>query len=281
MKTKIKQNLLISAGTFGIVIFGSNLTSTVGIRFSRTQLAIIKLPPLQYAVIIGIILSDGALSIYKTNKNAVLGFEQSAAHSEYLLFVFTLLSHYCASYPVCRIRYRTILANYSIYFRTRSLPCLTELHSLFYPNGVKIIPYNIYELLTPIALAHMIMGDGSVQQHGLIICTNSYSIEDVVRLMNVLIIRYRLKCTLRLKKRQNNKIEYTIYISQSSMPSLLNIVSPFMHSSMLYKLKSALSKSSNRQKIEVFDKDTNKTTYYNSIREAAITLNCSHTSYSV
>jgi len=62
------------------------------------------------------------------------------------------------------------------------------------------------------------------------------------------------------------------------MASLLNIVSPFMHSSMLYKLKYSLSNPSNRNKIEVFDKDTNQTTYYNSISEAAITLNCNHTS---
>ena len=83
------------------------------------------------------------------------------------------------------------------------------------------MPYNIYELLTPIALAHMIKGDGSVERQPcgvrsaecgvrsaecgvrsaecgvLIIYTNSYSIEDVVRLMNVLIIRYRLECKIR------------------------------------------------------------------------------------
>jgi len=153
------------------------------------------------------------------------------------------------------------------------MPCLTEIRSLFYLNGVKIVPHNIFELLTPIALAHLIMGDGSVTQHGLILCTNSYSVQDVVRLINVLIILYRLKCTLRLRKRQNNKIEYMIYISQSSMPSLLNIVSPFMHSSMLYKLKSALSNPSNRQKIEVFDLQKNSITYYNSMGEAARALN--------
>jgi len=86
------------------------------------------------------------------------------------------------------------------------MPCLTELHSLFYLNGsarreqarlrcaagVKIIPQDIYNMLTPVALAHMVMGDGSVSRHGLILCTNSYSVQDVVRLMNVLIIRYIL-----------------------------------------------------------------------------------------
>ena len=130
------------------------------------------------------------------------------------------------------------------------------------------MPHNIYELLTPIALAHMIMGDGSVKSHGLDLCTNSYSIQDVIRLMNVLIIRYRLECNLRLQ-RQNNKIWYLIYIRQCSMASLLNIVSPYMHPSMLYKLKSGLSNYSNRQKIEVFDLQENTTTSYNSIYEAA------------
>jgi len=77
------------------------------------------------------------------------------------------------------------------------MPCLTELHSLFYPDGVKIIPNNIYELLTPVALAHLIMGDGSAHKSGLYICTDSYHITDVVRLINVLIIKYRLECNLK------------------------------------------------------------------------------------
>jgi hypothetical protein len=53
--------------------------------------------------------------------------------------------------------------------------------------------------------------------------------------MNVLMIRYRLDFNLRLK-RQNNKIEYMIYIRQSSMPLLRTIVTPYLHPSMLYKL---------------------------------------------
>jgi hypothetical protein len=151
------------------------------------------------------------------------------------------------------------------------MPCITELRSLFYPNGVKIVPHNIYELLTPIALAHLIMGDGSVQRHGLIICTNSYSVQDVIRLMNVLMIRYRLKCNLRLQ-RQNKKVQYMIYIYQRSMPSLLNIVSPYMHPYMLYKLINSLSNPSNpsnHKKISVFYQDNNETTIHDSISAVA------------
>jgi len=148
------------------------------------------------------------------------------------------------------------------------MPCLTELYSLFYLNDIKIIPNNIYELLTPVALAHMIMGDGSVQRYGLIICTDSYSLEDVVRLINVLIIKFTLECSL-----HSHKNKYRIYIRQGSMAPLFNIVSSYMHSSMLYKLKSALSKPSNRKKIEVTDVKTNNKTNYDSFNEAARALN--------
>jgi hypothetical protein len=253
----------------------------VGIKFTLKQLAMVELAPCQYSVIIGLLLSDGWITFgSKTHKNARLGFAQSGAHSEYFWFVFLSLSHYCSSYPMVRNRTSFGKETIELQFFTRSMPCMTELYYLFYPNGVKIIPNNIYELLTPVALAHMIMGDGTARKYGLEICTNSYSIEDVVRLMNVLMIRYRLECTIRLKKRQNNKIEYMIYISQGSMPLLLNIVSPFMHSSMLYKLKSSLSKPSNRKKIEVFDLQEKTTTTYNSISAAARALNIPQSSIS-
>jgi hypothetical protein len=76
------------------------------------------------------------------------------------------------------------------------------------------------------------MGDGAAKSHGLTICTDSYSVQDVIRLMNVLIIRYRLECTLRI----HAPTQYRIYIRQRSMGSLRTIVSPYMALSMLYKL---------------------------------------------
>jgi len=230
----------------------------------------VQLAPYQYSVIIGLLLSDGWVTFAsKTSKNARLGFKQSLDKYAYVLFVFNILSHYCNSIPFLTTGIRAGNRFYGLEFRTRSMPCLTELYSLFYPHAVKIIPLDIYNMLTPVALAHMIMGDGSVKLYGLIICTDSYTVQDVVRFINVLMIRYRLECTLRF----HSTTQPIIYISQSSMPSLLNIVSPFMHSSMLYKLKSALSSPSNRQKIEVFDLQENTTTSYDSIREAARALN--------
>ena len=212
------------------------MTSTVGEKLTLKQLAMVQLAPYQYSVIIGLMLSDGWITFgSKTSKNARLGFKQSANHASYVFFVFNILSHYCNSIPRLTTGIRAGKRFYGLEFYSRSMPCMSELHSLFYLAGKKVVPQNIYNILTPIALAHLIMGDGSVSRHGLILCTNSYTIQDVVRLMNVLIIRHRLECSLRLH-RQNNKNGYEIYIRQRSMPLLRTIVTPYLHPSMLYKV---------------------------------------------
>jgi hypothetical protein len=219
-----------------LVLWGENLPSTVGTgRFTNKEREMIKLPPYQKSVIVGLILSDGWLRFSsKTHKNVHLGFMQSLAHSDYIWFVFSILSHYCDNLPLYRLRKRGDKSHWSIEIVTRALPCFTELHSLFYSNGVKIVPHHeIYELLTPAVLAHIIMGDGGFKSKGIYLCTDSYTIQDVVRLMNVLILRYELKCTLH--KTNNNK-GYRIYISRNSVAKVVKIVLPYLIPSMYYKV---------------------------------------------
>lgn len=76
------------------------------------------------------------------------------------------------------------------------------------------------------------MGDGSAKQHGLILCVDSYSIADIVRLMNVLLIRYDLNCRIR----HHTSTQPRIYIKQRSMPILRVLVKSHMTKSMLYKI---------------------------------------------
>jgi hypothetical protein len=54
---------------------------------------------------------------------------------------------------------------------------------------------------------------------------------DCVKLMNVLMVRYRLDCTLHL----NHGLP-VIYIKAKSMPLLQSLVIEHMHPSMQYKL---------------------------------------------
>jgi hypothetical protein len=76
------------------------------------------------------------------------------------------------------------------------------------------------------------MGDGGFKSKGIFLCTDSYTLPDVVRLMNVLIIRYELKCTLH-RSGENN---FRIYISRNSVNKIIEIVKPHTVPSMYYKL---------------------------------------------
>jgi len=139
-----------------LVVWGEPLYSNVGHpKFTKLVSFIIQLPPFYKGVIIGLLLSDGWLNFSnKASLNARLGFQQSLFHFPYFWSVFTILSHYCFSMPFLRSSNRKGITSFGLVFQTRALPCFTELHSIFYVKGVKIVPADIFDLLTPIALAH-------------------------------------------------------------------------------------------------------------------------------
>jgi uncharacterized Zn-finger protein len=64
------------------------------------------------------------------------------------------------------------------------------------------------------------------------LCTDSFSNQDVARLINVLIIRYGLNCTMV----GYNIGKPRIYIKANSMAQLRAIVGPYIHPSMYYKV---------------------------------------------
>lgn len=76
------------------------------------------------------------------------------------------------------------------------------------------------------------MGDGAKLNKGLILCTDSYTVQEVLKLMNVLKIKYDINSSIQGIKNKRPRI----YILQESMPKLINIVKPYMLKSMFYKL---------------------------------------------
>jgi len=109
-------------------------------RLSKLAGSMIYLTPYITGVIVGLLLSDGWLALYKGNKHARLGFKQSTIHNSYFWSVFTMLAHYCNSYPNLTVSIVKGLPYFGVQLQTRSLPCFTELHSLFYVNLVKVLP---------------------------------------------------------------------------------------------------------------------------------------------
>jgi hypothetical protein len=214
-----------------LTIWGTNFGSLIKYKLTPQIREMINFPNYHQSVIVGLILSDACLILNNKSKNARLEFVQSLSNFTYLWSVFLILSPFCSSYPYFQRNLRKGKINWAVRIYTRQLSCFTKLHSLFYKNGVKVIPINIFDLLTPVSLAHWIMGDGTFAKYGTRIATDSFNLNEVILLINVLIIKFDINCTIQL-----NKEKPRLYIKADSMEKLKNIIGPYMVETMKYKI---------------------------------------------
>ena len=77
------------------------------------------------------------------------------------------------------------------------------------------------------------MDDGSKVNSGLKLCTNSFTYSECILLVKVLFDNFNIKSTI-----QSTGVseQYIIYIWKESMPLLREIVLPYVHPSMKYKI---------------------------------------------
>jgi ubiquinol-cytochrome c reductase cytochrome b subunit len=109
-------------------------------------------------------------------------------------------------------------------------------------NGIIIkgLPDWVGLYLTPLALAHWIMQDGSRQfGQGLYLATNSFTYSECVLLANILSTKYGLVTSV-IKAGDANGSQWRISIWKRSMPSLASVIKPFLVPSMAYKLEGYL-----------------------------------------
>ncbi len=191
-----------------------------------------------YSVITGSLLGDGYAN-NRSGEGVRICYRQSIRHKEYLFWLYNFFYNRGYTSNLQPRQYtRTIKSKegkvyYGFEFNTFTFRSFSSIYKSFYKNGKKVIPSNIYEYLTPLALAVWLMDDGGWANYGIRIATNSFKLQEVELLNNVIKSKYNLETTI-----QNIWIEnqYSIYIKKQSVNNLKNIVGPYMHSSMLYKL---------------------------------------------
>ena len=192
-------------------------------------------------IIFGSLLGDAKLELPPRGLNARFGFTQSLDKKEYFLSVLNSLGDICTGKyrEMSYLDKRTGKTYSNLNFWSKSLPMLNEFYYSFYLNfffkiknkKVKIVPLDL-SLLTPLALAHWVMQDGSRgTSKGLYLCTDSFTSDDVKRLSQYLINKYDIKCSIH-KAGKN----YRIYILVQSIETIKFIIWPFMHKTMTYKL---------------------------------------------
>ena len=218
-----------------LVVWGSIISSGVGQgKNSKIVQSMYSLTNYQQSVLIGLMLSDAWFN-KASNKSVNLrfGFSQSLDKFEYFFNIFKIFCNIITNFPYLRIRKRSGKTTYALEFYTRSLPCLNKYYLLFYKDLIKIIKIELFHYFNPIVLAHWICGDGKYSKSGgLILCTDSFTLNEVILLINILIIKFELDCTIHLNKPGS----YRIYIKKSSMNKLQELVSPHFVQSMLYKI---------------------------------------------
>lgn len=201
-----------------------------------------RLPRYLNDVLIGLLLSDGHLEKSSPTSGARLTVSFGSIHSAYLNFLYQLFEAYTNTEPtsISVLNKRTKVTSEVVRFKTVMLPQLVTYHSMFYPLSstsnklVKIIPANIIELMSPVVLAHLIMGDGNLKRPDMIIriYTNSFT-KDEVELLAVAIYQ---KLGIIAKATLDRNGQYMITISKSQLPLVIAQLKAHMLASMSYKL---------------------------------------------
>jgi len=187
-----------------------------------------------HEIIIGLTLGD--LHIRKRFLNSSLNFKGGLKNKEYIFHLYEIFKLYCKTKPkIIEAKLKNKIY-YSVKFDTLTNEIFNIYHNLFYENKIKKVPNNIKELLTPIGLAYWAMDDGSPDRSGFIFYTNSFIYEDVLLLTKILKENFDLNCSIHIRKTKEKK-QYMIYIKADSFDKFVKLVTPYFHSSMLYKLE--------------------------------------------
>ena len=186
-------------------------------------------------IIIGLMLGDLFAEKRNPNSNTRLQFKQSIKNKVYIEHLYSIFKDYCNSEPKITTsidqRPGKKDLNISIKFWTQSLPCFNQFRELFYDElGTKYIPSNLDELITPRSLAYWAMDDGYKSGKGFYFCTESYTLEDNIKLSQILKNRFNLECGIH----KHTKCQI-FYVISSSKYILLELIKPYLIEHFYYK----------------------------------------------
>jgi hypothetical protein len=201
-------------------------------RISNQERNMLKLTPRARSIIIGLIVSDGWMD-KRGHWNPRFGFKQSFKNFPYIWHLYNELAYLCSGNIYLGKNKMRGKILYNLSFQSRQLKSLNEVYNMFYLDSrTKIIKPELFEYLDYLSIAHWIMGDGSKRNKGITLCTDSFSIKDVVTLMNILKIKFNINSTIHMEK-----LKPRIYINKKELLKILPFIKPYFDDHFLYKIE--------------------------------------------
>jgi recombination protein RecA len=182
-----------------------------------------KLTSVQRELLIGSLLGDGHLRLHR--KKVVFEFLQSPEREFYVRWKHRVLGDLA-----CPKIYHQMGKREYYKLVTKTHPELTELYSLFYREGRKIVPEQIGKIMTPFAVAVWFMDDGSKSKNAIYFNTQGFSVLEQFRLIKVL-RRFQIIATLN----RDGKY-YRLRVLKRCNSKFLKLVRPYVLKEFAYKL---------------------------------------------
>lgn len=197
--------------------------------------------PFQKEVLTGLLLSDGSIrnpnSNRRTTGNKRLECTFKKDHLDFIKWLkFDILGSLSTStrptlYP------KNNPTQY--WFCTKNHQFFNILYDQWYfekdQKKVKILPNDIEKDLSPVSLAFWIMGDGYWEKNSktIFLCTENFSIKEIIFLISILQKNFGLYSTL---KKRKHRFRIRLSRKKENINRLRKLVRPYFHLSMLYKL---------------------------------------------
>lgn len=195
----------------------------------------LKLTKEQREILVGILLGDAHLETQNGGRTYRVKMEQSDKHKEYLFHLYEIFKEWVLTPPQFRIReYPSGKKSIHWWFQTVSHGAFRFYAHQFYREGKKTVPKLIHRWLKPRSLAYWFMDDGSIKwskSKAVILNTHAFSHNEIKRLLRTLSEVYQLEV---YPRKQKDGVQ--IVISGKTLHRFLEIVEPYLHPSMRYKL---------------------------------------------
>jgi hypothetical protein len=194
-------------------------------------------PSHQLDVILGSLLGDARLECrskgIRASYTARLRVHHGDKQKEYVWWKYEILKDLVSKNPrkISCVNKKRNLKEVSWYFHTKSLKNFGIIHEIFYKNGVKKFPTDIFPIFTDKMLAVWYMDDGSNNYTNITLSTHSFSLEDQNIIVDFLKNKYHINPTI-VKDRKQWKIS----LGRKDYQKFISIVSPFIPKAMSYKI---------------------------------------------